>query len=1388
MLYQVKRLIAVHTFAFYVPLELIAARGLANSLEPHAQQRFAEWQNTSQRAWFFLDAVDELKLRSGTIRSALQRVADELGGSTMSHVHAVISSRPSDWDTTVDGRHVLDCLPLPKNLVGGSKIASEQLFVDALRREIDPRDHTDEPGMSAPDQEVRQFALLPLSDSQIRSFVKRSNVRRVDQFFQALDGQDAWPLARQPLDLVQLIQVWNQNERLGTRTELIDNHITVSLKEDPDRPSESPLSDTVARKGAERLALALALTKTLALVTTHPRHPTSTPTEALDPANVLPDWTPDSRDALLRLPLFEPPAFGRFRFRHRSLQEYLAARALVVLRERGMTSPALYQHLFSRRYGVDVVIPSRRAIVAWLAIGDSGVSRELTRREPEALLGGGDPQALSIPDRRNLIRSLVRCYGVGGYRGGFEADRNDLRRFAHPDLADAINECWPRIENGELREILLVLIELGPVPRCAGIAEEVANDPRTPDDQPVAAIAALLACDRLDTARNIVDGIFTDPAVWPGGPPPQLARILFPAIVSSEELMAFVDRDPDDDRTTTRTDWICRDIAETIDPNSAAAGTLRDHLTDAVLAGSENPNRYDLRSNRDHLCSALAILARRQLKSDPRPLPRHLVRACAAASLFADKPILSDPVGKLRQHIQAHGHLRCEVFWTEVALVDELVVNDRDPRRYRFPYNPTILPDEQDREWLFAALGNANAPERRPIALHAILDIWQTRNRPDGDLEAIRAAIRGDPKLASILRARTSPSPDDPNLAEKQARHQARKAERRESEDRRIAKWKEWRRQLLDDPEAGFADEHLTLTLPNIKLWLRVASSSSNRHDVWDRPALIKAFNVEVADRFAKALRQHWRKTSPILWSQRPPEARDRVPHDWLWGLVGVSSESGTLGWVKRLSREEARRAATYATIEINGLASFLEDLLIAYPGPVVETIGSEVAAQLAVAHQHPHPPMLQQLAYADPEIQAQFVPTFLDALCDWPDQWPVDVVSPEAQHLAHALRVLRAADDSVRESVAGVCAERYAAEADAAGAVALTWLTGLFAADAARATEAFDARLDRAVPDYREHLVVLTLGTLFDPIDPVQLQISDAAQKAATLAVLLGIAYRYVDPEDDIQHDATFTPEPRDHAESARSFLLSTLLDTPGRAAYSAIMSLADHPQMPFRDRIRLLARRGGAKDAEPERTSAADVVSLATRYETPPRNCDDLFDLVLDRLAEIDHDYRYGDFSNRSTVRSIACETEMQRTLAQRLRDRANGAYSVTREVEVANSRRTDIRISTTYGPGMAIEVKIAEHWTGPQLKRALPEQLVGGYLRDADSNAGCLLLTCRSDRRWRPTGSGDSLGFSQLLEYLGNVAAAIEAARPELRLAVVGLDLREPKTVTGHKPRRT
>ena len=213
------------------------------------------------------------------------------------------------------------------------------------------------------------------------------------------------------------------------------------------------------------------------------------------------------------------------------------------------------------------------------------------------------------------------------------------------------------------------------------------------------------------------------------------------------------------------------------------------------------------------------------------------------------------------------------------------------------------------------------------------------------------------------------------------------------------------------------------------------------------------------------------------------------------------------------------------------------------------------------------------------------------------------------------------------------------------------------------------------------------------------------------------------------------------------------------------------------MRDYLRLRARQRAAADADFAPYDPDAVRILEKRYEIPPNGRDSLFTLLLDRLEDIAHYLAHDDFSDRRTVWSITDEPEMQRTIASRLRERANGVYAVTREEAVADEKHPDIRlVAVGSDQKVAVEVKIADRWTLNQLDHALRDQLAGRYLRDSNCTAGCLLLTYHGRKKyWIDPVKRKRLTFRDVVSFLKERTAAIEQEqRHRIRVDVFGLDL--------------
>ena len=591
---------------------------------------------------------------------------------------------------------------------------------------------------------------------------------------------------------------------------------------------------------------------------------------------------------------------------------------------------------------------------------------------------------------------------------------------------------------------------------------------------------------------------------------------------------------------------------------------------------------------------------------------------------------------------------------------------------------------------------------------------------------------------------------------------------------------------MIANPVGAFSGRERRRTVQNIYSFLNAWTKSRNQYDVWDKGALVAAFGPDVADRAEEALRSGWRSTRPEAWSARAAAVRNQVPGHWILGLMGLAAEATTAGWSAGLSPDDVETAIAYAMIELNGFAPFLGDLVQSHPGQVARVIGSEVAAELAKAEDHEHLPVLQDLTYADPPLQRLCAPHLVDCLMKWPS---VDAGNAErrSRFLDQALRIAgKVEEQATRDMLAKECAARYREDPNAAPAV--VWLKGLFRFDPEQGVRQLVEEHEAGASTDPEvgGRMITAFGVVFGDDDPVDPSVSEPAGDARLLASLVRLAHVYVRPEGDQVHEDVYTPDTRDNAERARRMLFERLCDAPGPDARRALLELAeDEGFADMRDRLSLLARERAALDAEFRPFDSEAVVALGERYEAPPNDGRGLFAVMMDRLEDLDHDLAHGDFSDRRTVRSIEEETELQRTLARRLKERANRAYRVVREDEVADAKRPDVRLATVRGGDarVVMEVKIADKWTFKELAQALRKQLVGQYLRHEDCADGCLLLAYRGCKKWwvHPE-SGKHLRFSEVVRALRDRARKLETEHQDrIRVGVFGLDLtdRQPES---------
>jgi len=1374
--------------AFFLALESLDRESLTDCVGANDEKLFNAWKAMEgTEAYFFLDAVDELKLTQGKLGRALQRFAKAVDG-TLNQISVVITCRPSDWRPTVDMATIEEALPYAPTKA--SAPPEDEAFLAAL---TEARGVGTKAAAPKPTKFI-SVALLPLSERQIAIFAKGLGVSDTDAFIEEIRSQNAWIFARRPLDLSELATTWNSSGKLGTRTEQHEANINAKLKDDPDRADAGQLSDARAREGAERLALAMALTRTRTIRAPEQAADVQPVDGALDASAVLKDWDHVQRRALLSRGLFDPATYGRVRFHHRSVQEYLGACRLNRLRQKGLSTKALFRFLFAKRYGVHVVIPSTRPIATWLALWDASVRSEIMRREPEALLSEGDPETLTVEDRATLIRRFAEAYGHGGWRG-LRIQNEELRRLAHPELSKAIRDIWGQgPSNSDVRDLLLSLISEGGIAGCVDIAERAANDVKFSDYERVIAVRGVLRGNRPDKVSKIARSICLHPKKWPDRVVFGVAADLFPEALSADDLLKLIEKRPEPQNSSSGFTWQVQEIARSIDIGSSAAKELTDKLAALIWKSRATEQKfYEISGRFDYLASGLAILCHRRLSDEKAwATDRELVRACAIANRFGkDTSGIHEPRNQLRTDFGQKPELRAAAFWTEVTLMEELASPKTDWDRMYFAEHDGLVSHltELDRSWLERAASDRTNRKHRAIALEALARLWSSRGRKKQEERWLINAVKDVPKLKrmaiSLVQPRTE-TPEVRKLNQQALKHRRTKAR---LEKMRLADWRAWRSALKSEPAKAFSGAQVNQTLSNLYKWLSARPGAHHRYNVWDRTAIAIAFGEDIANRATSAFKQYWRTVRPALWTERALKDRNSTPWNWLYGICGIAAESSSPNWAGNLTRSDALAAARYSTLELNGFPTWLAALAKEHPSQVDAVIGTELTAQLSFAFEYQHLPLLQDLTHAEVSVKHLFVPRCLSALMKWPATSANDEASMFGLHnLNQVLQILAdAAPSTVYATIATECARRFTILPE--GELALVWLRGLFRFDPESGAQKLQLGLTKVKREARSRRALELLASLFGNHGSVPLAIADPTTRAIVLKQLLIAAYRFVRPSDDKRHEGVYTPNARDHAESARNFLLQTLLDTPGPEARNAIIELADDPLFAhLPDRLRFLARKRAATDAEFDPVSAAEIVELEKKLEIPPSDRDGLFDVMTDRLDDLAHDVAHHDFTDRRTVRTIKTEPEMQRTLARRLEDMAKGAYIVIREEEVADAKKTDIRIASVRGNHRAaIEIKIADkRWGISDFERALRNQLVGQYLRHKICKVGCLLLTYDGSKKyWQRQKTHERLSFQELISHLKGIAQRIAAkSGNEYRLSVIGLDLTDPILAAAHR----
>ncbi|MGE4384834.1 MAG: hypothetical protein AB7E39_03090 [Endomicrobiaceae bacterium] len=284
----------------------------------------------------------------------------------------------------------------------------------------------------------------------------------------------------------------------------------------------------------------------------------------------------------------------------------------------------------------------------------------------------------------------------------------------------------------------------------------------------------------------------------------------------------------------------------------------------------------------------------------------------------------------------------------------------------------------------------------------------------------------------------------------------------------------------------------------------------------------------------------------------------------------------------------------------------------------------------------------------------------------------------------------------------------------------------------------------------------------------------------------LLPLLFKYINPQDDIIHKSgvAFTPSIRDNAQDFRNDVLNFINIrnfTIHDRKYLLDLSSRIKSKYPC-DSINYVADELLMKDSV--NLSENDVIKIENLDYLPPKNSDDLFRIVCDKINEVKMDIETSDYSIKKLYQDLATtdnavkikkEEHFQKYMLMELRRLSRNLYSLVREPEVANNNKPDLQVWDKNWC-VNIECKIADNWSGEKILETVELQLVKKYLQYPKYQYGILLLARISETLWKLDTEKKS--FFDLIESIQKHSDLIKNKYSHIKeIKILGIDYSLP-----------
>jgi hypothetical protein len=918
--------------AFFVRIEHVA-HSFEDSFEEGTAEEFYAWASSGEEGWLLLDSVDEARLRDP---KDFERAIKALGrhlGPILEQAHIVITGRTSAWRVKTDLMLCSSALPYH----GIETSADDGTSVDNPG-EIATKKKSNPTSMTAP---FKMVALDNLHGDQVDAFLRGMKVLNPKAFKDAVERKEVVSLTTRPQDLAELAEFWNKHQRIGSRLELLRSSIDRRLEErDQDRSESRPIAIEKLRFGARLVAAAATLTRESSI-----RVPDgASNSKGISIREVLPEWDDIDCATLLSRPIFDNGIYGTVRFHHRSVREYLTAEWLHKLIVDDASRTRIEALFFRWQYGIEVIVPTMRPVLAWLAILDVRILSKVCLVAPEVIFEGGDPSQLSRDTRSRILRQVCEQLTQPAH-GRSLTDYASVQRFANADLTEDVRALLEEYaEDDDIVCYLLRMICQGEIKGAAPEAKRFSLISREKYTR-IAAFRALgvvgSAADQADVRHALLADTGDIKRDW-------LAELI-PGLLAEEGaaewILSALERAPTKEQfkhdsllpamLQLATDWPLSYLPKLL----AGIHSLLERPPVIERRYCEISARYAWLAPAAAQC--LLRLAKAKVASALDLPSLSVLRLLPLAAKFGEQD-LKEIQPDLAKAVTEWPDLNRRLFWhnVEVARASCEVSGERIAAFWQT--------DIFGHFWMFGAdqfdsvcddITTKPLLDDRLVAMTLAFAIYRDNGKPATWRNRLKNIAKDEGALNRVLHELLNPAPE----AKDSWRVQQARWKKRSERDAALLqvnrrKWKENLEKNIDvlrdsgRPGVVIQGQHY------LNDRMRRGGDSSGKWGDGNWESLIPEYGIEVARAFRDGAVGFWRGYLPQLISEGA--SPNNTPLAVIFGLTGLAIEAReSERWPQALSLPDAERALRYALRELNGFSSWLPVLYAAFPEKVADVI-----------------------------------------------------------------------------------------------------------------------------------------------------------------------------------------------------------------------------------------------------------------------------------------------------------------------------------------------------------------------------------------------------------------------------------------------------------------